>query len=429
MSVQETPMQIGDVLEGRYRVVSEATGHDLGTAYKAYDTQQDRLVAVLLLARRLGRGSAVVGRLREAQQAIADLAEPGLVPFTAVGQADEGIYLVRDRVPGHTLADLLGRAGRVSAEAAVEITIRLCEALAPLHRAGLIHGGLAPATVWLAKDGQVSVTGAALRPTAAKAGKPWGRTPYLSPEQAAGEMAHPASDVYAIGLLLYEMLAGRRPFEASEESELILQHLRREPPPLRTWVPDLPPPLAQIVHKALAKEPAARYRNAGQLAHILRSQLKEPEEAPPAGPAERFVVPAPVVERGYEPRVEPGGREVAGTGVDWLMVVLFLAALAAILGLIPLWRTVYQRYSPPQPDEAGFVYRECTSLEHGQPLSQEWTELGDFGLVWYNSLMLQNPGPAGRCAGQERVKSSTTAGACSLWESSLRVSGARCITL
>jgi serine/threonine protein kinase len=179
-------------------------------------------------------------------------------------------------------------------------------------------------------------------------GQAWGRFPYVSPEQAAGEDALPASDVYAVGLLLYEMLSGRPPFRSADASSVAMQHLRREPIPLQSLATQVPLPLAQVVHKALAKEPAARYRNAGLMAHILRSLL-EPK------PVHRLFVPPPptpfpVGDSDAEShRPETVAERKEPDGVDWLMIGLIIAALLAVLGLIPLWRTVYSRYSSASP--------------------------------------------------------------------------------
>jgi hypothetical protein len=257
-------------------------------------------------------------------------------------------------------------------------------------------------------DGQVLVTDVgllpALRLAAASSARPWGRAPYLSPEQAAGESVHPSSDVYVIGSLLYHMLAGRPPFYGQDETVLAMRHLRQDPPSLEVLVPDIPPALAQIVHKALAKEPAARYRNAGQLAHILSSQLGPdltsgsldritparptpgaPEPAVPvqAPQRERLVVPAPPPDETYGPvsRFE-----------DWLMVVLIVAALIAVLGLIPLWRAVYRRYAAPPPSPPPALYQPLPQDIAWLPLmpgaaaneAKVGTKLDNFGLVWYN---------------------------------------------
>jgi hypothetical protein len=407
MDTEEKTIQIGDALGGRYRVVSEGVPQDIGTLYKAYDSRQERLVAILVLSPRFASSGDVLERLTESQQAVAGLGSSELVPVDDAGGVDGQLYLVRRLVDGHPLADLLARIGPLSLDAAVQIATRLCDALAPAHRAGLVHGSLSPYSVLVRDDGQVLVTDVGLlpawQPPSALPGRPWGRVPYLSPEQAAGEIVHPASDVYVVGSLLYEMLAGRPPFHARDEAVLAMRHLRQAPPSLQVLVPDVPLALVQIVDKALAKEPAARYRNAGQLASILRSQLgperAEPAVARPAPRRERLVVPAPPIDQFDVPGAgfEDWSEEPAG--VDWLMIALVVAALIAVLGLIPLWRTVYRHYAPPSltpmpalvpssPGEWTWLSPQPGDLASG---TKVWVKLDDFGLAWYNLLMAGRP--------------------------------------
>jgi hypothetical protein len=448
MDGQEQMLENGTVLESRYRLISEGSSQDLGTVYKAHDMQCDRLVVVLVLASRFPGGVTAWDRLAKAQEAVANLAQPGLLPFEDVGLIDRQAYVVQRLVSGRTLADMLVQAGRLEIGTAVEIAIRLCEALAPAHRVGLVHGGLSSQSVLVGDDGHITVTDMgllpALRPAYALPGQPWGRYPHLSPEHAAGEDVHPPSDVYVIGALLYEMLTGRPPFRAHDRAVLVRQHLRQEPPSLQILVPQVPLSLAQIVHKALAKEPAARYRNAGQLAHILRSQLGPRLASRPAEPAagnrvpprEHLVVPPPPaqprpVAARPEREIYTVGKEAREwdeepAGVDWLMVGLIIAALIAVLGLIPLWRTVRSRYSVPMslptpvsyhlPGVDAFWSSPCTGPRKSQV--QATTGLDDFGLVWYNAMASRLS--AVEQAGRPRQVRSVSV----VWESSLRVSAA-----
>jgi len=420
----------GTVLASRYRVLAEGTSQDLGTEFKAYDIQKGLEVVLLALAPRWGSGEEALRRLEEAQRAVADLAVPGLLPYEQVGLVGGHLYVVRARAEKQTLASLRLQGRRMEIGHAVELAISLCEALAPAHRAGFVHGSLAPQSVLLGAlpgtDGpperSVTLADAGLLPAlhAAEAaqGRPWGRIPYLSPEQAAGEQVHPATDVYVIGCLLYEMLTGRLPFRASDETVLALQHLRYEPPSLQVLVPHAPPALVQIVQKAMAKEPAGRYRNAGQLAHILRTQVgiwspQQPVTTQPPLPAstpalvqEHLIVPPPPPLT-HAPEWSSGEvYELEGfdnwddepAGVDWLMLALLVAALIAVLGLIPLWRTVYRRYSGPLPDSATSIRQACERdtlviLDAAfDKQTEEDVNLDDWALVGYNSKSTQFPG-------------------------------------
>lgn len=397
MDAQGKRLQVGQILGERYRIISEAITRDMGTEYKAYDTQFDRLVVIVLLDERFGSGPEVIDRLFKAQQTLADLTEPALSPVEQIGVMDRQLYLVRGHADGRTLAHLLQQYGPLDLRRTLEIVTPLCDALASAHRRGLVHGSLSTASVYVADDGQVTVTDTGLLPALrdpALPGQPWGRFPYVSPEQAAGADAHPSSDVYVVGLLIYEMLAGRPPFRSNDEAVLVMQHLRYDPPSLQVLAPGVPLPLIQIVNKALAKEPAARYRHAGQLAHILRSQLVSQAAIGPsvtatpvqAAAATPMVVPPPPPSASaasaggaYQGAVAGVGYQVdESEGVDWLMIGLLIAALIAVLGLIPLWQSVYRRYAvpavvptPSSSDPAGVDGAWCLSWCVGRAVQPE----------------------------------------------------------
>lgn len=452
MTKEQIPLEVGAVLGNRYRLISEGTSQDLGAIYKAYDLQDGREVVLQVLSPDWRVDAQIANRLSEIQRTVSSLDSPALPPFEHIGLSDGRLYLVRIHQEGQTLADLLAQTGRLGIDAAVEIAIHLCEALAPAHRAGLVHGSLSPYSVLLAESGNGSErpsrqvilvdTGLmpALRPSSVAQGLPWGRFPYISPEQAAGGDIHPASDVYVIGSLLYEMLTGRPPFRAGDPGVLAIQHLRHEPPALVVLVPQAPPALAKMIHTSLAKEPAARYRNAGQLAHILRSQLKaqqpskqpEPSTSYRAPAQERLVVPPPPASSPAATwsshRIEEWSDEPPS--MDWLMVALLVAALIAVLGLIPLWRTVYQRYAAPEPASAPasslHPEQDILSTQSGVKRPEGQTirhpKLDGVGLVWYHSVSfrLDRAGPDPRCG---------TTRALGVWESSLRVLTTKCSKL
>jgi len=426
MSEQENLPAASTIVDGRYRILSRKDSQDLGNTYWAYDMERDYRVSLLVLDQRWGSGREALERLQQAQRDLQALDAPSLVLVDEMGLVGERIYLVRAPSQNPTLADLLAQRGRIEVSLAVWIAIRLCEALAPAHRAGLVHGSLSPKSVLLAPSSGTGASAAplvslqdagllpALHAVSEIKSKPWGRAPYLSPEHAAGAPLHPPSDCYIVGSLLYEMLAGRPPFRSSDEAVLTLQHLHQEPPSLQILVPDLPPLLEQIVRKTMAKEPTARYRNAGQLAQILKTQVADklppPKPAEPLAPSapasdealQRLVVPPPPTPTTASPWVsaelyqldeeEQWAEESESAGIDWMMIALFIAALLAVLGLIPLWRSVYRHYTPAPaiqvPGASSPFEWESPSEPPAAYLSiqgiREQPELGACGLVWYN---------------------------------------------
>ena len=444
--MSEKTLAMGTVMGDRYRLISEGSPRDLGVGYKAHDLHADRLVDLVVVDARRGSGKEALDRLQLVERSIADLSSPGLVPYEHVGLVDGQVYVVYPPVVGQTLAELLAREPRLDVERAAAIIVRLCEALAPAHRAGLTHGSLSPSSVVLSDtatpDG-VSAPGILVLDTgllpALRTSEPsqegmWGRLPYISPEQALGRAAQPSSDVYVIGALFYEMLIGRPPFRANDEAVLTLQHLHQEPPSLQIMDANIPQPLARIVYRTLAKEPSARYRNAGQLAQLLRAQVGTEAEPVRAIEREPLVVPSPSAHTTSGPWVVPKFYDVEGAGAwsqtkrgnDWMLIALIAAALLAVLGLIPLWRAVYIRYAtPPGGPSSMQRQREAQSVcmppgdHHGAINSVSGTELGEWSVVWYNAL------PRESGAWDEPARE----GSVRVWESSLRVNGKKCSTL
>jgi serine/threonine-protein kinase len=193
----------------------------------------------------------------------------------------------------------------------------------------------------------------------------WGSPLYFSPEQARGEALTPASDVYSIGIVMYELLSGTPPFTASTPDELARLHISARPIPIREYVPDIPVALEEIIMKVLSKEPSARYRTADQLGRVLlkfgtlpdapipvppsrpvSEPVKEKPQPPRAAPAPvQYAQPEPAPR--YIPQPEPPAEaeETAYEAIDWATVGLSLLALLAVGGLIPLWMMVYFAYT------------------------------------------------------------------------------------
>ncbi|RPI58545.1 MAG: serine/threonine protein kinase [Chloroflexi bacterium] len=371
MSGQEAFLEPGTVLAGRYRLVSAGVMEDVGAVHEAYDTVDDRPVTVLALSPGRLPGSEALRRLVDLQVTVAGLGQPGLVPYEHAGIMAGRPYLVRPTLPHQSLAQILARGAPLETRTALEIALRVCETLAPLHRAGLVHGSLSPYSVLAGEETSPGALGPewtvslvdigllpALHSREAPGRRAWGRSPYFSPEQAAGSEARAWSDVYVVASLLYAMLAGRPPFRGADPELGALQHERQEPPSLEILVPGLSPRLAEVLDKALDKEPANRYRNAGQMAHILRGQwaetLRGDVRAAPAQPPgrERILVPAPPAQ--FEEAAPPVRQtflvqeeEKEPAMANCLTVLLLILALVAVLGLIPLWRTLYRRYTTP----------------------------------------------------------------------------------
>jgi len=357
------------ILNKRYRLLAEIGAGRMAVVFSGEDTWRGTQVAVKVLHPACVENEAFLARLRNQAQALASLVHPNIVATYEAGQDGDRHYLVMELVEEPTLKELTQIGIPFSIEQVLDIAIQICHAVGYAHRAGMVHGDIRPQNVFVSAGGRVKVAdfgiASALSAAPVVEGEVvWGTPHYFSPEQVAGESVSPASDVYSIGALTYEMLAGRPPFEAETGIGVALKHLREEPAPLRQVNPDVPLQVEQIVRKVLAKEPAARYRTADQLGRILDSYRRLGEEAlvvrrpgpmvakpqPPREQPRPYKATAKPAPRRPEPeKLEEFGEEERGR--DWLAVFLGMVAVLAVLCLIPLALSVYQRYSTaaPQP--------------------------------------------------------------------------------
>jgi len=363
------------ILNKRYRLLTEIGAGKMAVVFRGEDTWRGVPVAVKVLRRACVEDEAFLARLHSQAQALANLVHPNIVTIYEVGQEGDCHYLVMELVEEPTLEELIRVGVPFSIGQALDIVIRICTAVGYAHRLGLVHGDIKPQNIFVSADGRVKVAdfgiASALSAASVVEGKIlWGAPHYFSPEQAAGENVSPTSDVYSIGVLTYEMLTGRPPFEAETDIGVALKRLREEPVPLRQLNPDVPLQVERIVSKVMAKEPAARYRTADQLGRILDSYRRSSEE-PPVVRRPAVVKPQPrqVEPEEYEAvakpqprRVEPREYEEEEKGRDWLSVFLGMVAVLAVLFLIPFARLVYQRYSAAAPQPTPTVVVTATPV-------------------------------------------------------------------
>jgi serine/threonine protein kinase len=268
-----------DVL-GRYQVEDVLGGGGMALVYRARDEELDRPVAIKLLADNLAADEAFRKRfLREARLA-AQLAHPNVVQVYDSGEADGRPYIVMEYVEGETLAELLSRRGRVPPAEAVELALQVCSGLEHAHRAGLIHRDIKPQNLLIRGDGTVKIVDFGIARSArgtrlTETGSVLGTAAYLAPEQAAGEEVTPAADVYAVGVVLYELLAGRTPHTAESLTQFLVSGHDQSIPELRELAPEVPEALEDVVMRCLARIPEYRPPSAGALAASLSATSGE----------------------------------------------------------------------------------------------------------------------------------------------------------
>jgi serine/threonine-protein kinase len=260
-------------------------------------------------------------------------------------------------VPGTDLKSLLRQRGRFTVDECIPLMVQACAGIGYAHRAGLVHCDVKPHNMLITPDNRLKVTdfGIARAMAGISLGEHtnviWGSPQYFSPEQAAGETPTPASDVYSLGVVLYEILTGTLPFTASTVEELARLHMNAKPIPPSEYIPDLPEALEEIILKVLSKEPSARYRTADQLGRVLEkfgTERDEPISTPISMPLPE-IASAPILE---EEHTHPSAALEADSSplnidVDWVAVGLSLLAVIAVGGLIPFWMWVYFSYHSP----------------------------------------------------------------------------------
>ena len=265
------------ILNGRYRLVAQQGSGGMAVIYKAIDQFLGRTVAIKILRPSLIGDPTFITRFRNEARSIANLSHPNIVTVHDVGNDGQTHYMVMEYVEGRDLKRIIRTEGVLSVERSVNLAIQICAGIGFAHRAGIVHADVKPQNILVTEDFRVKVTdfgiAQALTDTQPNERQEvvWGSPHYFAPEQARGEKPSAASDVYAIGIVMFEMMTGQLPYTGTSQKELALAHLR-EPVPVVTDInPAIPENLSRIIFKVMQKEPSSRYRMADQLGHILES--------------------------------------------------------------------------------------------------------------------------------------------------------------
>jgi serine/threonine protein kinase len=275
------PREIG----GRYNLERRLGAGGMSTVFLARDSVLERLVAVKLLAEHLSDDEAFVARFRREALAAARLQHPNIVQVFDSGEdeASGRHYIVMEYVNGPSCADMLRETPKLPVDRTVEIVKGACHGLDYAHRAGVIHRDVKPGNLLISEDtgalklADFGIAKAAEQTRITQVGAVLGTAAYLSPEQATGEEAGPASDIYSLGVCAYQFLAGRLPYEYSSLTELALKQQSDQVAPIAQFRPEVPPALDMAIRRCLERDPSLRYTSALEMAAALEGGLQGEE--------------------------------------------------------------------------------------------------------------------------------------------------------
>ena len=274
-------MRPDGLFAGRYRLERRLGVGGMATVQLAFDSRLERYVAVKLLAEHLAEDSNFVSRFRREALAAARLVHPNVVQVFDFGldEATHRNFIVMEFVDGQSCAEILREQGTLPPGEAVEILAQSCRGLDYAHRNGVVHRDVKPGNLLRNRDRMVKladfgIAKAAEQSDITKVGSVLGTAAYLSPEQTRGEPAGPASDLYALGVVAYQLMAGKLPYEAASLTDLARLQESGPPPRLDELEPEVPPTLAAAVARALHRDPEARYADAAEMETALRDGLR-----------------------------------------------------------------------------------------------------------------------------------------------------------
>jgi eukaryotic-like serine/threonine-protein kinase len=338
------------LVDGRYRVVRRIGSGGMADVYCAEDTHLGRQVALKVLHRRFAQDQEFVERFRREAKSAAGLNHPNVVGVFDRGEHEGTYYIAMEYLDGRTLKDIVAEEAPLAQQRVIDLGLQILQAAGFAHSHGVIHRDFKPHNVIVDDQGRAKVTDFGIARAGAsemtETGSIMGTAQYLSPEQAQGHAVTATSDIYSIGVMLYEMLAGRLPFEGDSAVAVALKHLSEPPPPISQWRPDVHPALEAVVMAALAKDPAQRWQSAEDLAGGLEAARTQIEAGSNGGQdtagfaaipmpvadetAPTALAPAPVAPLVTEPEPERERRWV------WYAIGALALALVAVLAYLVL---------------------------------------------------------------------------------------------
>ncbi len=330
-SAPTSSQMIGTVLSGRYKLAAKLGSGGMSTVYLARDTTLDRDVAVKVMHREMSEQPDQLERFRQEARAVAKLSHPNVVAVIDAGEDGGYPYIVFEYVEGETLKQRIARVGSLDTQEALAYAIEIARGLTVAHARKMIHRDIKPQNVLIDAEGRAKLTDFGIsrqleQDGMTATGRVLGTTDYVAPEQAMGRGVDQRSDIYSLGVVLYEMLIGQVPFHADSQVGVAMKHVNEELPDVQQRRPEVSAATALVVERATAKDPAQRYQDVGEMIDDLSTALEV--EAARAGSTTGEAT-------SVLDAVPPAKRELSTRGRrSWAaIVVLFVIAAGALLAV------------------------------------------------------------------------------------------------
>ncbi|MBS8263414.1 Stk1 family PASTA domain-containing Ser/Thr kinase [Mesobacillus boroniphilus] len=380
-------MIIGKRISGRYKIKDMIGGGGMANVYLARDMILDRDVAVKMLRLDFANDDEFIRRFHREAQSATSLAHPNIVSIYDVGEEDGLYYIVMEYVDGQTLKQYIQQHAPVPVEEALDIMKQLTSAISHAHHNHIVHRDIKPHNILVDSNGTVKITdfGIAMALSATsitQTNSVLGSVHYLSPEQARGGMANKKSDIYSIGIVMFELLTGRLPFSGESAVSIALKHLQSETPSLKRWNPHIPQSVENIVLKATAKDPFHRYDNVDEMEEDLRTALEtkrlnegkfvipEDDEATKAIPIITNDRPYHNLDETIVRKDAPGSHEQTPKAKPekkkkkkWpvILTILFLLILTAGIVMVTMGPDLFGPKEKEVPDVSGMEVEEAVA--------------------------------------------------------------------
>jgi eukaryotic-like serine/threonine-protein kinase len=332
-------MSAGDVIAGRYELLELVGSGGMSSVWRSHDRLLDRTVAIKVLHEQFTADEEYVERFRREARSVAQVSHPNIVTVIDRGEDENRQYIVFEYIDGENLKELIERTGRLSIRDALDMALQMGRALGFAHERGLVHRDVKPQNVLLSGDGQAKMTDFGIARSVdvegvTITGTVLGTSEYIAPEQARGQRVDALTDVYSLGVVLYELLTGSVPFQGENFVAVALRHVNEPAPNVLERRPDAPPRLAMAVERAMAKNPDERFQSMNEFVAELEDAAADLD---PASEQATMISRRPVTAKPAR-RAEPRARRRRRRGgflwpIAAVLAVLAIAALAAFAAL------------------------------------------------------------------------------------------------